>query len=133
VNTRPAVVLYISNGYDVNPLEASHIEEQVKTATPQDGPRLGEGDLAQQIAALTRAAAQANVTIHTIDPRTLLSYRDPALEAVDPDIRDRYVADSRASLRVLATATGGVPVVTQSDFDRAMAEIAATSSPVSPR
>jgi VWFA-related protein len=76
---------------------------------------------------VTRAANRANTTIYTIDPRGLIAGGDID-EQVDPTEWNAYVRKSQDGLRVLAEETGGIAVVNQNDFDKALKRIDAESS-----
>ena len=76
----------------------------------------------RELADLTRTANRANVTIYTIDPRGLVGGPDLD-ENVDPTEWQDYVRKSQDSLRVLAEQTGGIAVVNQNDFDKALKRI----------
>src|SRR5262249_45671829 len=84
-------------------------------------------DLARELADLTRTANRANVTIYSIDPRGLVGMGDID-EQVDPSQWNEFVRKSQDSLRVLADETGGIAVVNQNDFDKALKRSAADTS-----
>jgi VWFA-related protein len=141
VQNRRKAVIYISSGYDFNPFEQSRLEEQaqrmhVESSELQTDPffrqqqssqMLAEGDLVRELAELTRAANRANATMYTIDPRGLVAGPD-----MDDDVPvqewNAYVRDTQDSLRVLAEETGGIAVVNQNDFDKALKKIDAETS-----
>ena len=82
-----------------------------------------DADLARELWDLTRTANRANVTIYTLDPRgpgrTALGLDDN----VDPQQWSEFVRKSQDSLRVLAEETGGIAVVNQNDFGKALKRI----------
>jgi VWFA-related protein len=84
-------------------------------------------DLVRELADLTRAANRANTTIYTIDPRGLVGMPDLD-DNVDPVEYQEFVTNSINSLRVLAEQTGGLAVVNQNDFDKALKRIDAETS-----
>ncbi len=86
-----------------------------------------DADLAMDLGEITRAANRANTTIYTIDPRGLIAGGDID-EQVDPTEWNNYVRKSQDSMRVLAEETGGLAVVNQNDFDKALKRIDAESS-----
>ena len=86
-----------------------------------------DADLVRELADLTRTANRANVTIYSIDPRGLVGGPDLD-ENLDPTEWQDYVRKSQDSLRVLAEETGGVAVVNQNDFDKALKRIDAETS-----
>lgn len=144
VHNRRKAVIYVSNGYDFNPFEQARLGED-----PVYGGRFGENrdqsmtdpfaqqarqgqqfanaDLAREVAELTRAANRANATLYTIDPRGLTAGPDMD-QQVDPLEWNNYVRESQDSLRVLADLTGGIAVVNQNDFDKALKRIDAETS-----
>ena len=72
---------------------------------------------------LTRPANRANVTIYTIDPRGLVGPLSDLDEQVDPQQWAEFVRKSQDSLRVIAEETGGIAVVNQNDFGKALKRI----------
>ena len=71
---------------------------------------------------MTRTANRANATIYTIDPRGLVAGADLD-EQLDPVEFGEHVRKTQDSLRVLADETGGIAVVNQNDFDKALKQI----------
>jgi VWFA-related protein len=88
---------------------------------------LAEADLVRELAELTRAANRANATMYTIDPRGLVAGQDID-EEVDIQDWNAYLRESQDSLRVLAEETGGIAVVNQNDFNKALKRIDAETS-----
>jgi VWFA-related protein len=86
-----------------------------------------DADLARELNELTRAANRANTTIYTIDPLGLIAGSDID-EQVDPMEWNAFVRKTQDSMRVLAEETGGLAVVNQNDFDKALKRIDAESS-----
>jgi VWFA-related protein len=147
LQNRRKAVIYISSGYDFNPFEQSRLEEQAKrmglgmsteggsgqsavdqllsdpfVRQQQSSQMLAEGDLIRELAELTRAANRANATMYTIDPRGLVAGQDLDDE-VPTQEWNAYLRDTQDSLRVLAEETGGIAVVNQNDFDKALKRI----------
>ena len=91
------------------------------------GEEFADADLARELGDLTRAANRANTTIYTLDPRGLVGMGDIG-DNVDPRQWDDFVRKSQDSLRVLAEETGGVAVVNQNDFSKAIKRIDAETS-----
>ena len=89
--------------------------------------QLSAGDLIRELAEVTRAANRANATIYTIDPRGLVAGPDVDIDVPMQDWLN-FVRQSQDSLRVLAEETGGIAVVNQNDFDRALKRIDAETS-----
>jgi VWFA-related protein len=149
VHNRRKALVYVSDGYDFNPFEQSRAKARAdmmpstanqnnsdgsnnSSATEDDiwnkqGQQFADADLARELADLTRTANRANVTIYSIDPRGLVGGPDLD-EKVDPVEWQDYVRKSQDSLRVLAEETGGLAVVNQNDFDRALKRIDAETS-----
>jgi VWFA-related protein len=152
LQNRRKAVIYLSSGYDFNPFENSRLEEQARRMhlggtdengnttngvdqlltdpfyrTQQSSQLLAEADLVRELAELTRAANRANATIYTIDPRGLIAGQDLDDE-VPTQEWNAYVRDTQDSLRVLAEETGGIAVVNQNDFDKALKRIDAETS-----
>jgi VWFA-related protein len=148
VHNRRKAIVYVSNGYDFNPFpgarscsdpyfsgsnfncqnvsptQSSDGTQQQQQTDPflKQGQQFAEADLARELAELTRAANRANATIYTIDPRGLVGGPDLD-EQIDPTEWSNYVRNSIDSLRVLAEETGGLAVVNQNDFDKALKRI----------
>ena len=141
LRNRRKAVIYISSGYDFNPFETSRLKYQAEMvgASPEDlstdpfirtqqqGQQFAEADLIRELAELTRAANRANATFYTIDPRGLVAGPeiDETLETAE---WQNYVRETQDSLRVLAEETGGIAVVNQNDFDKALKRIDAETS-----
>jgi VWFA-related protein len=97
------------------------------TDPSRTGGKWADADLVRELAELTRAANRANATIYTIDPRGLVGMPDID-DNVDPVEFQEYITNSINSLRVLAEQTGGIAVVNQNDFDKALKRIDAETS-----
>ena len=80
------------------------------------------------LAELTREANRSNVTMYTIDPRGLVGPLSDLDQEVEPQQWQEFVRKSQDSLRVLAEDTGGIAVVNQNDFDKALKRIDAETS-----
>jgi len=156
VHNRRKALIYVSNGYDFNPFAKSRNGEQeffenkfgtgsnssgganaaqdpnnpdasTGTSIDRSGQKFANADLVRELAELTRAANRANATIYTIDPRGLVGMPDLD-DNVDAIEFQEYISNSINSLRVLAEQTGGVAVVNQNDFDKALKRIDAETS-----
>jgi VWFA-related protein len=86
-----------------------------------------DADLARELGELTRQANRSNVTMYTIDPRGLVGMGDID-DQVDPQQWNEFVRKSQDSLRVIAEETGGLAVVNQNDFSKALKRIDAETS-----
>ncbi len=150
VHNRRKAVIYVSSGYDFNPFETSRMkQEQERFGSAQDdgsgnqtrlnpfsgqtqrdgftGAQFADTDLAIELSELARAANRANASFYTIDPRGLVAGQDLD-EEVEPADWDTYVRKTQNSLRTLAEMTGGLAVVNQNDFDKALKRIDAETS-----
>jgi len=144
VQNRRKAVIYVSNGYDFNPFAGARSGEDPFFLSRQDpmgqsqrtdsvndptrqGQQFADADLARELAELTRTANRANATVYTIDPRGLVGGPDLD-EQVDPTQWNDYVRKSQDSLRVIADLTGGIAVVNQNDFGKALKRIDAETS-----
>jgi VWFA-related protein len=85
-------------------------------------------DLTAELSEMTHEAVRANVTMYTIDPRGLVG--GPDLDQTKIDYTDwmDHVRTTQDSLRTIAELTGGVAVVNQNDFDKALKRIDAETS-----
>jgi VWFA-related protein len=153
VHNRRKAFIYVSNGYDFDPFPKTREKlENERYGVPNrgsDGSDDGSGnnnsdsdytnpfsrtknvfsfaDLAAQLSELTRAANRANTTIYTIDPRGLVGGPDLD-EQVDMVEWQNHVRQTQDTLRVLAELTGGIAVVNQNDYRRALQRIDAETS-----
>jgi len=137
IANRRKAVIWVSNGYDFDPFNQSRLGEdpvfggrfgQAREQGQQDrdqfnkGAQFSDADLARELAEITRTANRANATIYTIDPRGLVAGADLD-QQLDPVEYADYVRKSQDSLRVLADETGGIAVVNQNDFTKALKRI----------
>ncbi len=141
VRNRRKAVIYISSGYDFNPFETSRLKYQADQygldsndaqtdpflRQQNQGTTFAEADLVRELAELTRAANRANATMYTIDPRGLVAGPDLDQQVETAEWYD-YIRETQDSLRVLAEQTGGIAVVNQNDFDKALKRIDAETS-----
>lgn len=141
INNRRKAVVWVSNGYDFNPFAESRLGEdpvfggrfgqtreegkQEQGMTNQN--QFADADLARELAEVARTANRANATLYTIDPRGLVAGTDLD-EQLDPVEFGEHVRKTQDSLRVLAEQTGGIAVVNQNNFDKALKRIDAETS-----
>jgi VWFA-related protein len=157
VHNRRKALVWVSEGYDFNPFQDSRLgfrdsnspflqnqsnlmhnqaangddsSQQVNDPLldqQRQSETFSDADLAMDLADVTRAANRANTTIYTIDPRGLIAGGDID-EQVDPTEWNNFIRKTQDGLRVLAEETGGIAVVNQNDFDKALKRIDAESS-----
>jgi VWFA-related protein len=150
VHNRRKAFIYVSNGYDFDPfpktrekIEAERWGRPQRDGSGSDDSNNNSGeetnpfsrtkavfsfaDLAAQLSELTRAANRANTTIYTIDPRGLVGGPDLD-EKVDMVEWQNHVRQTQDTLRVIAEQTGGLAVVNQNDYRRALQRIDAETS-----
>jgi VWFA-related protein len=156
VHNRRKALIWISEGYDFNPFQDSRLglrdssspflqnqsaamqnqaggdgtnnaANDPMTQQQKQSETFSDADLARELGDITRAANRANTTIYTLDPRGLVAGSDID-EQVDPQEWNAYIRKSQDSMRVLAEETGGLAVVNQNDFDKALKRIDAESS-----
>jgi len=154
VTNRRKALIYVSDGYDFNPFQDARLglmdpsspfamnemrrNERQSTEDGSNGNDpltnqqkqsevFADADLARELGELTRQANRSNVTMYTIDPRGLVGMGDID-EQVDPQQWNEYVRKSQDSLRVIAEETGGIAVVNQNDFSKALKRIDAETS-----
>ena len=141
LRNRRKAVIYISSGYDFNPFEQSRLkyETEMSGMSPEEvnsdpfmnprmqGSEFAEAELVRELAELTRAANRANATLYTIDPRGLVAGADID-DQVETSEWQNHLRETQDSLRVLAEQTGGIAVVNQNDFDKALKRIDAETS-----
>jgi VWFA-related protein len=112
--------------------DGSNTNAQPDPSNPFDQQRgqneFAAADLASELSELTKEANRANVTMYTIDPRGLVGGPDLDQTKVDLTDWEDYVRESQNSLRVIAELTGGIAVVNQNDFDKALKRIDAETS-----
>jgi VWFA-related protein len=142
ITNRRKAVVWVSNGYDFNPFAESRLGEdpvfggrmgqtrqegQQINQQQNQGQQFADADLARELAEVTRTANRANATLYTIDPRGLVAGADLDVQ-MDPVEYGNYVRKTQDSLRVLADETGGIAVVNQNDFTKALKRIDAETS-----
>jgi VWFA-related protein len=142
ITNRRKAVVWVSNGYDFNPFAESRLgedpvfggrygqsREEGRQFNQQfnQGQQFADADLARELAEVTRTANRANSTLYTIDPRGLVAGADLD-EQLDPAEFATHVRKTQDSLRVLAEETGGIAVVNQNDFTKALKRIDAETS-----
>jgi len=146
IHDRRKAFIYISEGYDFDPYARSRAKTaadrnpvppnsstdsgQVPDTNPfsHSGNEFAAADLAAELAELTREANRANTTIYTVDPRGLVDGPDIDQTTLDSTDWQDHVRETQNSLRSIAELTGGIAVVNQNDFDRALKRIDSETS-----
>src|SRR5262249_13793528 len=144
VHNRRKAVIYVSNGYDFNPFENSRYgpnsrfgglggfndpnnpNSQQQYSNPfsleRQGQQVADADLWMELGELARGPNRANASMYTIEPRGLDAGAGLHQEG-DTQEWGTYVRKTQDSLRALADLTGGLAVVNQNDFDKALKRI----------
>lgn len=144
IHNRRKAVLYLSDGYDLNPFVDARFgnnpffdggrfapQREGDSARNEELMRhqgFADSDLAAELSELTRAANRANATLYTIDARGLVAGGADMDEQIDPQEWQTHIKKTQDTLRVLAEETGGFAVVNQNDFDKALKRIDAETS-----
>jgi VWFA-related protein len=141
VHDRRKAFIYISEGYDFDPYARSRAKAaadrnpappssstdtgQLPDTNPfsHGGNEFAAADLAAELAELTREANRANTTVYTIDPRGLVDGPDIDQTTLDSTDWQDHVRETQNSLRTIAELTGGIAVVNQNDFEKALKRI----------
>src|SRR3954466_6680299 len=156
VHNRRKALVYVSDGYDFNPFQDARLglmdpnspfaqnefARSQNQTTQQDGSSaqtdpfanqqkqsetFADADLARELGELTRQANRAKGTIYVTARRGLVGMGDID-EEVDPQQWNEFVRKSQDRLRVIAEETGGLAVVNQNDFSKALKRIDAETS-----
>jgi len=152
VHDRRKALVWVSEGYDFNPFQNSRLgfggpgspflqnegarlqnqDNEMNRGDQLNDPQrqsetFSDAELATELGEITRAANRANATIYAIDPRGLVAGGDIG-EEVDPREWSEHIRKTQDTMRVLAEETGGIAVVNQNDFDKALKRIDAESS-----
>jgi VWFA-related protein len=136
VNNRRKAFIYVSSGYDFNPLTDSRFKTFMDlyarpvapgTTAPRNIFEMGhlefsESDLNLALGELVRSAVRANVTFYPIDPRGLIAGPPAGLD-LTTDEWTKFVNTSVSSLEVMANNTGGFSTVRTNGFDKAIQRI----------
>ena len=158
VHNRRKALIYVSDGYDFTPFQdarlglvspdspfaQNELARMQNSAVAQQGDgqndptrdlegkrqseEFADADLSRELWELTKVANRANATIYTLDPRGLVGPLSDLDDNVDPQQWSAFVRKSQDSLRVLAEETGGIAVVNQNDFSKAIRRIDAETS-----
>jgi VWFA-related protein len=147
VKNRRKAFIYISAGYDFDPFSESFAQNGMLDQIPDDyddsaglqlqadasdvienkGAVFSESELHTEIYELSRLAARASTTFHTIDPRGLMAGGDIEFN-VDTREYSRHLFRTQSSLRTIAELTGGIALVNRNSFASGLREIDAETS-----
>jgi VWFA-related protein len=141
VQNRRKAVIYLSSGYDFNPMERTRTEERAAKQNMEveqlsldpfeieqtSQGAFNEADLVYELTYVTRLANRANATLYPIDPRGLIAGQDIDEEINYQDWLD-HVRETQMGLRMLAEETNGFAIVNQNDFDKGLKRIDSETS-----
>ena len=123
VKNRRKAFIYISAGYDFNPFSNSFgqgfLQQQLRDEEDGDsgqtdtsdiienrGSVFSETELHTELYQLSRLAARASTTFHTLDPRGLMAGGEAEYMNLDTREYSRHVFRTQSSLRTIAELTG---------------------------
>jgi VWFA-related protein len=133
VTNKRKAVIYVSTGYDFDPfaegraakdhIQGGRFSDPLRflTEKEQENPYFAfshvtaDIELHKLMRELTLSANRANASLYTIDPRGLAGVVD-LQSFVDQSEWRTYIQKTTSSLRYLAEATGGFPIVNTNDF-----------------
>lgn len=143
VNNKRKAVIYVSTGYDFDPfaegragrdrIQGGRFSDPLRFLNDEGNPYFqtakvtADLDLHRLMRELALSANRANASIYTIDPRGLQGVVDLQSFADQSEWRS-YIQKSTSSLRYIAEATGGFPVVNTNDFLGELKKIDAETS-----
>jgi VWFA-related protein len=141
-NKRKAVI-YVSTGYDFDPftegragrdrIQGGRFSDPLRFVNDENNPYTkvshvtADIELHKLMRELTLSANRANASLYTIDPRGLQGVVDLGSFADQSEWRT-YIQKTTSSLRYLAEATGGFPIVNTNDFVGELKKIDAETS-----
>ena len=126
--TNPADPTSCSNGASDGSATATQPDSNPFSTGDHSQNEFAAADLTAELSEMTREANRANVTMYTIDPRGLVGGVDISETKVDMVDWEDHVRETQNSLRTIAELTGGIAVVNQNDFHKALARIDAETS-----
>lgn len=145
VQNKRKVMLYISQGYDLDPFtQGRNSQDRIQGGRFSDPLRFlyqnqddnpyfrlaavsADIDLFGYMRELMLSANRANVSIYSIDPRGLSGVTD-AGQYLDQSEWRTYLQKTQSTLRLMAEGTGGFPVVNTNDFPAEFKKIDAETS-----
>jgi VWFA-related protein len=143
-NRRKALIL-VSNGYDFDPFPGGRTgTDQVwggRYGTPWANPDVGDrflqleqtnnqfadADLANEMAAVTGATNRVNASIYALDPRGVVGTTSLGDQIDSVEMRT-HIGKTQSSLQTLSEATGGIAVINDNDYEKALKRIDAETS-----
>ena len=143
INNKRKVVVYVSTGYDFDPfaegragtdrIQGGRFADPLRFLGDDSNPYFATArvtadvDLHKLMRELTLTANRANASIYTLDPRGLAGVVDLQSFADQSEWRT-YIQKTTSSLRYLAEATGGFPIVNTNDFVAELKKVDAETS-----
>ena len=143
VTNKRKAVIYVSTGYDFDPfaegragrdrIQGGRFSDPLRFLNDEENPYFAlshvtaDIDLHRLMRELTLSANRANATVYTIDPRGLQGVVDLGSFADQSEWRT-YIQKTTSSLRYLAEATGGFPIVNTNDFVSELKRVDAETS-----
>lgn len=143
VSNRRKAVIYVSNGYDLDPfaegrnsrdrVQGGRFSDPTRFLIDEENPYFKMGtvtadiDLHRLMRELVLTANRANATIYTVDPRGLAGIVD-AGSYVDQSEWRTYIQKTTSSLRYLAEETGGFAIVNTNDLAGELKKVDAETS-----
>ena len=136
VTNRRKAFIYVSSGYDFNPLTDSRFQAFMdlysRPVNANDPPprnpfetghqQFSDAELNMALGELVRRAVRSNVSFYPIDPRGLISAPPAGLKVTDNEWSN-FLNKSVSSLEVLADQTGGFATVRTNGFEAAIQKI----------
>jgi VWFA-related protein len=143
VTNKRKAVLFISEGYDFDPfqegragrdrIQGGRFSDPLRFLDSNNNPYFDQShatadlDLHRLMRELTLSANRANASLYPIDPRGLAGVVDLQSFADQSEWRT-YIQKTTSSLRYLAEATGGFPIVNTNDFAGELKRVDAETS-----
>jgi VWFA-related protein len=143
VNNKRKAVIYVSTGYDFDPfaegragrdrIQGGRFSDPLRFLNNDENPYFAlshitaDIDLHKLMRELVLSANRANASLYTLDPRGLQGVVDLGSFADQSEWRT-YIQKTTSSLRYLAEATGGFPIVNTNDFAAELKRVDAETS-----
>jgi VWFA-related protein len=143
VTNKRKAVIYVSTGYDLDPfaagragtdrIQGGRFADPLRFLNDDGNPYFATArvsadiDLHKLMRELTLTANRANATVYTLDPRGLQGIVDLQSVADQSEWRT-YIQKTTSSLRYIAEATGGFPIINTNDFVSELKKVDAETS-----